>query len=99
MLVHTVFFWLRPDLTAERRAEFRKGVESLATIPGVDKVFVGTPAAVPARPVTDRTFDFSLTVLCRDVAAHDAYQDHPIHHAFIARCREDWVRVLVYDAA
>jgi oligopeptide/dipeptide ABC transporter ATP-binding protein len=28
MLVHTVFFWLKPELTAEQRADFRRGVES-----------------------------------------------------------------------
>jgi hypothetical protein len=98
MLVHNVYFWLKPEVTPAQRADFRRGVESLAAIKSVEKVFVGPPAKVPARPVTDLSFDVGLTVICRDVAAHDAYQADPIHHAFIARYKELWARVLVYDA-
>lgn len=99
MLVHTVFFWLKATVTAEQAADFRKGVETLATIKCVEKVYVGTPAPVTVRPVTDLSFAVGLTVVCRDVAAHDAYQDDPIHHAFIAKYKDLWARVQVYDAA
>ena len=44
MLVHTVYFWLRPDLTAAQLADFRKGVEALGAIKSVVKCYVGTPA-------------------------------------------------------
>jgi hypothetical protein len=98
MLVHTVFFWLKPGLTEAQRAEFRAGVETLATIKGVDQVYVGAPAPVTPRPVTDLSFAVGLTVICRDVAAHDAYQADPIHLAFIAKCKPLWERVVVYDA-
>jgi Stress responsive A/B Barrel Domain len=97
MLVHTVFFWLKPDLTAEQHADFRRGVESLATIKATEKVFVGTPAAVPDRPVIDKSYSVGLTVLCKDIAAHNAYQVDPIHLAFIERCKPYWSRVQVYD--
>jgi hypothetical protein len=50
MLVHTVYFWLKPELTDAERADFRKGVESLGTIPSVSAVYVGTPAATTPRP-------------------------------------------------
>jgi hypothetical protein len=98
MLLHAVYFWLKPGLTAAQRAEFRRGVESLAAIPHVVQVHVGTPAAVPDRPVVDRTFDVGLTVVCRDVAAHNAYQADPIHRAFVARFSSYWTRVQIYDA-
>jgi hypothetical protein len=46
MLYHCVYFWLKPELTAAQRADFRRnGVESLAGIKAVDKVSVGAPAA------------------------------------------------------
>jgi Stress responsive A/B Barrel Domain len=99
MLIHSVYFWLQPGLTAAQRAEFRRGVESLAAIKSVERVHVGTPAGVPDRPVVDKTFDFGLTVVCRDVAAHDAYQADPIHRAFVARFSSDWTRVQIFDAA
>jgi len=99
MLVHSVYFWLRSDLSAAQRAEFRRGVESLAGIAAVEKLYVGAPAATEKRPIIDDTYSFALTVLLQDVAAHDAYQVDPIHHAFIASCKAFWTRVQIYDAA
>ena len=72
MLVHSVYFWLKPDLTAAQRAEFRRGVESLVGIKSVEKVYVGAPAATERRPIIDHTYSVALTVLCKNVAAHDA---------------------------
>ena len=98
MLVHTVFFWVKPELTATQRAEFRRGVETLGTIKHVEIAYVGTPAAVPDRPVVDKSFAVGLTVLCKDVAAHEAYQVDPIHKEFIAKFSSCWTRVQVYDS-
>ncbi len=98
MLVHSVFFWLKPDLTAAQRAEFRRGVESLSGIKSVEKIYIGAPAKTEKRPVIDDSYDCALTVLCRDVAAHDAYQVDPIHLAFVATCKTFWTRVQIYDA-
>lgn len=99
MLVHSVFFWLRPELTEAQRAEFRAGVESLAGIAAIEKIYVGTPAATEKRPVIDDSYSLALTVICRDVAAHDAYQVDPIHLAFVNRFKTFWSRVQIYDAA
>ncbi len=98
MLIHAVYFWLRPDLTAAQRAEFRQGVETLATITHVTQVHIGTPAAVPDRPIVDKSFAVALVVVCRDVAAHNAYQADPIHLAFVARFSRYWTRVQIYDS-
>ncbi len=98
MLIHSVYFYLKPELTDAQRADFRKGVETLTTIKCVDQVFVGTPAGVPDRPVVDKSFAVGLTVLCKDVAAHNAYQVDPIHLAFVEKYRSCWTRVQIYDA-
>lgn len=98
MLVHTVYFWLKPDLTAQQRAVFRKGVESLSGIKSVDKLYVGTPAKTVKRPIIDDSYSFALTVILKDVAAHDAYQVDPIHLEFINQCKTFWQRVQIYDA-
>jgi hypothetical protein len=98
MLIHTVLFWLKPELTAAERTEFRRGVESLGKSKNVEKVYVGAPAAVPDRPVVDKTFSVGLAVICRDVAAHNAYQVDPVHLAFVARFKTYWTRVQIYDA-
>lgn len=98
MLVHTVYFYLKSDLTAAQRETFRQEVAKLGTIPHVKAFYLGTPAAVTARPVVDLSFSFAITCLFENVAAHDVYQSHPDHLAFIARCKDLWSRVQVYDA-
>ncbi len=98
MLAHNVFFWLKEGLSCEDIAAFRAGLESLAGIPSLAGIYVGTPAPVPVRPVIDNTFTFGLTVLFADIAAHDAYQEHPLHRAFLERFGVFWDKVLVYDA-
>lgn len=99
MLVHTVYFWLKAELSADDRAKFRRSLETLKDIPSVEVAYVGTPAPTAKRPVIDDTYSFALTVVCRDVAAHDAYQVDPLHKAFVQACSGMWTRVLIYDAA
>jgi hypothetical protein len=98
MLVHTVYFWLKPELTAPQCAEFRKGVESLGGIKAVKAIYVGTPAKTPKRPIIDDSYSFALTVVCDDLAGHDAYQVDPLHLAFVERFKTFWNRVQIYDA-
>ena len=98
MLVHTVYFWLKPEITAAQRAEFRRGVESLGGIKAVDAIYVGTPAKTEKRPSIDDSYSVALTVLCKDIAAHDGYQVDPIHLAFINQFKTYWSRVQIYDA-
>lgn len=98
MLVHTVYFWLKSSLSEEDKQQFQDGVESLATIQSTEQVVIGTPAETTKRPVIDDTYDCALTVMLKDISAHDLYQDDPIHHKFIADCNHLWERVQVYDA-
>ena len=99
MLVHTVYFWLKPELTADQLADFRRGVESLGGIKAVEKIYVGTPAATEKRPIIDDSYSFALTVIVKDVPGHDAYQVDPLHLAFVANFKTFWTRVQIYDAA
>ncbi|MDP3072153.1 MAG: Dabb family protein [Opitutaceae bacterium] len=98
MLVHTVYFWLKPELTAAQRADFRTGVESLGKIKAVEKLYVGVPAKTVKRPIIDDSYSVALTVVCRDLAAHDAYQIDPIHLEFINGFKTFWQKVQIYDA-
>ena len=98
MLVHTVFFWLKPGLSDADRQTFRKGLESLATIRSADQVYIGTPAATVKRPIIDTSYDFALTVILKDIPSHDAYQVDPIHKEFIKNCASMWARLQIYDA-
>lgn len=98
MLVHTVFFWLKKELSADQVAQFREGVESLKSIESAEAVYVGTPAGTPERPVVDSSYDVCLTVILKDIPAHDAYQADPLHQEFIATFKESWETVKIYDA-
>ena len=44
MLVHSVFFYLKSDLTNADRNAFEKGVNALKEIDAAEAVYVGTPA-------------------------------------------------------
>ena len=98
MLVHTVFFWLKPDLSEEEKAQFQAGVESLATIESTEQVLIGTPANTTKRPVIDDSYDCALTVILGDIDAHDLYQEDPIHLKFVEECAHLWEKVKIYDA-
>jgi len=98
MLYHCVYFWLKPELTAAQRAEFRAGVETLKGINAVAKVLVGVPAETTRRPVIDHSYDVALIVECKDVAAEAAYQVDPLHLAFVAKFKTYWTRVQIYDS-
>ena len=96
MLNHCVFFWAKEGLTAEEAADFERGLTSLLAIPSVVKGTVGVPAATD-RPNVERSYSHALALVFQDVAGHDAYQVHPIHNAFHARCVGYWTKVAVYD--
>lgn len=98
MLVHNVLFTLRKGLDGPELTEFRMGLESLKYIKHAEQVYIGNPAMVAERPVLIKNYDFCLTVLLKDVAAHDAYQQDPIHQEFIQTHKEKWKRVRVFDA-
>ena len=97
MLVHTVFFWLRKDLDSDQIAHFRSALETIKGIQHAEAIYIGTPAATGDRPVIDSSYDFCLTTLFKDIAAHDAYQVDPLHTEFLKN-KDLWEKVKIYDA-
>jgi hypothetical protein len=97
MFVHAVYFWLRNDLTPAQRRQFEEGLESLRHIEGVRYGFIGAPAATD-RPVIERGYSRALTLIFDDQAAHDAYQDDPVHDRFRKECGGFWTTVRIFDS-
>jgi hypothetical protein len=97
MFVHSVFFWLRDDLTGEERERFLRGVNSLTTISSVRYAWVGRPAPTD-RPVIERSYSYSLTAVFDGEAEQDEYQVDPVHDDFREQCGDLWSRVLIYDS-
>lgn len=98
MLIHTVLFWLKPEVTPEQRDAMLVGLRKLEGIQSANAVYVGKPAAMPERPVRDSSYDFALTVILKDIASHDAYQIDPLHKDFVEAFRPLWARLQIYDA-
>jgi hypothetical protein len=98
MLVHSVYFWLKPGTKPEARRRFRAALGRLAAIRTVGEIHIGPPAKLEERDVTERSFDFALTIIFKDAAAHDAYQVDPIHEAFVKANKPIWKRVDVFDS-
>ena len=97
MFFHSVYFWLRDDLSAEAKQRFIDGIRSLTTIETVQQGFIGTPAKTD-RAIIDRSYSYALVVSFADEAAHDAYQVHPVHDRFREQCGGSWKRIVIYDA-
>jgi len=99
MLVHSVYFWLKPDVTEAQRAEFLAALQALKNVPSMSSFYLGAPAPVADRPVVDKSFSYAITCVFEDLDAHNAYQVDPLHLAFIEVGKPLWTRVQIYDAA
>lgn len=95
--VHTVFFWVKTDVTQEQKDAFYQGLLKLKTIDAIETGYVGVPAPTN-RPVIDSSYDYSITFVFKTAEDQDAYQVHPEHHEFIAAFNHLWEKVVVYDA-
>jgi hypothetical protein len=97
MFVHSVYFWLRDDLSPAGKTTFIEGIRSLGTIDSVEQAFIGVPAGTN-REIIDQTYSYALVVSFANAAAHDDYQVHPIHDAFRENCGGSWKKIVIYDA-
>jgi hypothetical protein len=97
MIAHHVLFWLKADTTTEQKLAFRKGLQSLENIEVVKTFHIGTPAPIE-RAVVDTSYTFSLILFFEDLAAHNVYQVHPLHEAFLGEFRVLFEKVVIYDA-
>src|SRR5688572_11012500 len=99
MFTHIVLFWLKPEAPRDQQQKLLADCsELLGKIPGVRKLTTGKPAMTP-RSVVDNSYHVGMFVLLDDSAAHDVYQEHPLHKEFLARHKDHWQRVQVYDFA
>lgn len=96
---HMALFWLKNPDSAQDQAMLVAGLETLRAIPQVRELHVGMPAATEERDVVDHSWSVAESMIFDSVADQAAYQPHPVHQAFIARCGHLWARVLVYDIA
>lgn len=97
-LAHHVFFTLVDDSEASVNRLLASCQEYLADHDGVVDFSVGRRDTTLARPVNNTEYHVSLHVIFRDRAAHDAYQTAPRHLEFIAKEKETWKSVVIFDS-
>lgn len=96
-MTHNVYFWLK-DITPEERATFETELAKLPRISYLARGFAGKPAPTEERPVTDHSFDYSLSLEFKTMEDHEFYQKDCKEHAhFVATCKDFFNRVVVYD--
>lgn len=97
-LAHNVFFTLKDRSPAAIAALVAACKRYLTVQPGIVSFACGKLEPELARAVNDRDWDVGLHIIFRDRAAHDAYQDHPEHVAFVEENKPTWAKVRVFDS-
>ncbi|MFO0928184.1 MAG: Dabb family protein [Gemmataceae bacterium] len=97
-LVHNVFFTLAESSDANRKKLTAACKKYLTKHPGEVYFAAGPVASEFDRPVNVRDFDVALTIVFKDKAAHDKYQDAPRHLKFIEENKDLWKSVRVFDS-
>lgn len=98
MFSHNVYFKLNDASDEKVDALLADCQTYLKDHPGVKFFAAGRISADHSRPVNDRDFDVSLTIVFDSVAAHDVYQVDAGHKTFIERNKDNWKQVRVFDS-
>ena len=95
---HHVYFWLKEEKKdATSIAAFEQGLNELLKIDQIASGLWGKSADTPDRPVTDKSFDYAISLKFDSLDAHNVYQDHPDHHVFVNAFKDLWDKALVMD--
>jgi hypothetical protein len=97
-IVHHVFFWLKNPSSTEDRDKLVEGLKTLAGIPIIKELYVGTLAQTEKRDVVDASWQVSELMFFSDLDSQAEYQKHAIHQDFIKNYSHLWEKVVVYDA-
>jgi len=98
LLAHNVFFTLKDNSAAAKEKLAAACRKYLTPHPGIVFFACGTRAEELKREVNDRDFDVGLHIIFQDQAAHDRYQEAPLHFQFIDENKANWKTVRVFDS-
>lgn len=97
-LVHAVFFSLKDASSDGCDALVAAAHRYLDGHDGCLSFGVGKRAEIYARDVNDDRFHVALNVVFESQEAHDQYQAHQRHLAFIEEQSSNWAEVRVFDS-
>jgi hypothetical protein len=93
MITHIVCWKYKPEISEQQRAEHIARLRALPTfISNIESFSVGSDILH-----LDRSFDTGLVAVYRDMAALDAYTEHPEHQKVAALGREISRQVVSVD--
>ena len=96
-IVHSVYFWLKPEATeADAEALARDCKQALGPLDCVKQIDVGPPLG-KGRGSVDGSYKVGLVVYFADQAGYDTYLKHPDHLKLVAKYKDRWQKVVVYD--
>lgn len=95
--IHTVYFWLKDEVTNEQKEVFESGLYELGKAPSIGKFFIGIPAKTD-RDVIDSSYDYAWIVHFANGEDQAMYQTDSIHLNFIEKFNALWEKVIVYDS-
>ena len=97
MFSHIVVFWTDPAQPDAADELIAGANQYLKAIPGVLQFHVGKMSPSP-RAVVDQSYQVALNTVFTTKQAHDEYQVHPSHLAFVENYVKPLVKkVVVYD--
>src|SRR3954453_19955396 len=98
MIGALVYFALKDSTPENRRRLVDACKKYLAHHPGTVFFGAGPRAEDFRRDVNVRDWDVALHLVFTDKAAHDRYQEHPDHVAFVNENKDSWAKVRVFDS-
>ncbi|MDB5310631.1 MAG: stress responsive protein [Gemmataceae bacterium] len=97
-LAHNVFFKLKDSSDANVEALVAACKKYLNVQPGIVFFAAGRLCRELAREVNDQNWDVGLHLVFDSKAAHDTYQDDPMHVRFVEENKPTWAGVRVFDS-
>ena len=98
MIGHMVYFTLKDNSPTAVQTLIDAGRHHLTDHPGITFFAIGTRVPDLQRDVNDKQFDVALQMVFESREAHDVYQTHERHLAFIEENKANWREVRVFDA-
>lgn len=96
-ILHSVYFWLKEDISEEEEQDFLNFFEELRNVPGVHTLQYGKPAPTNPRPVVNNSFQYNLLVTFQNMDDINTYETHPTHLAAAEQYSKYWTKVEVRD--
>jgi hypothetical protein len=98
VFVHVVFFDAKPDTPDAVLDEMVADAHRiLGKIPSVRTIASGRRDARMQRDLNDTDFTVGLVIHFDDKAGHDLYNDHELHQQYVAKYKDYFAKVRVFD--